>query len=890
MTALVVSLGLLSALAADYNAPAGTRPAIHRPGAPSILPGGRIIAPLGKQYTIGPGPFGLAISPDGKTVISVNSGPERFSVSVLEKNKNETLSTHHLVTAPPARNRDEERETSDEWRSVFMGAAFSGNHTAFLSEGNSGRVRMVDLATGNRHKLYDLNQHGFTDSYTGDLAFDTGRSLLYVLDQANFRLVVIDTRKGRIASSLPVGRLPFAIALSPDKRTAYVTNIGMFQYNSITGADLKHPAETGLPFPAFGFPSPEARDGVRRETAHGPVSVPGLGDPNARESNSLYIVNLEDPAAPRVEAMIRTGKPFGEATDGGSSPSAVIAASGRVFVSNTHNDTVTAIDPKTRTIAGEAALRIPGLDNLRGVMPVGMALDEAHGWLLVAEAGINAVGVIDIREMRVLGHLPVAWFPTRVLINDGTVYVSNAKGHGTGPNLHRYIPESDGFVNVLRRGSLSVFPVPDAASLAEKTAIVFEANGFRPRPSPPPALSPEIRHVVLIVKENRTFDEVFGDLASAGLGPVAGVPVLARFGMHGFCDGGRSRLSLQDVAVTPNHHALAKRWTFSDNFYADSEVSVDGHHWLVDAFPDIWTESSLMAAYAGQKNFRFPTSAPGRLLYAESNSSVHPDEQPEGGTIWHHLERHGISFFNFGEGFELAGNQEQPGEKPTGARFLTNVPMPAPLYRNTSREYPGFNMNIPDQYRADQFIREMRGKYEQGGQPLPRFLFIHLPNDHMAETRPQDGYPFRASFVADNDYALGRIMEYLSNSPWWKEMAVFITEDDAQGGRDHVDSHRTLLLAAGPYVKRQHVSHVHSSFPGLLKTVFRILGVPPLNLYDAASNDLADCFTNSPDFTPYRAVPIDKRVFDPATAREPLDPHPSPQMDDPAVIRELERQ
>jgi hypothetical protein len=507
----------------------------------------------------------------------------------------------------------------------------------------------------------------------------------------------------------------------------------------------------------------------------------------------------------------------------------------------------------------------------------------------VAEAGINAVGVIDTHDMRVIGHIPVAWFPTRVAIDGDTVYVSNAKGHGTGPNIYLRYQTDDSFYNVLRRGSISVFTVPDTASLGKMTPIVMEANGFLPRPGSAQPVPTEIRHVVLIVKENRTFDEVFGDMAQAGAGPVAGVPALARFGMLGFADGGRDRLSLQQIAVTPNHHAIAKHWAFSDNFYADSEVSVDGHHWLVDAYPDIWTESTLMASYAGQKDFRFPTAAPGRLLFAESNSSVHPEEQPEGGTLWHHLERHGITFRNFGEGFELAGNAEGPGEKPTGARFLTNVPMPMPLYRNTSRQYPGFNMNIPDQFRADQFIHEIGEKYEKGAEPFPRFVFIHLPNDHMTEARPRDGYPFRASYVADNDYALGRIIEYLSNSPWWKEMAVFVTEDDAQGGRDHIDSHRTLLLAAGPYIKRGYVSHVHASFPGLLKTIFRILQIPPLNLYDATASDLADCFIPSPDFTPYRALTIDERLFVPAAAREPLDPKPSPRMDDPAVVREMQK-
>jgi len=888
----------LPLLAADYAAPAGARPAIRRPGAPSILPGGRIIAPVGHQYATGPGPFGLAISPSGKTVVSVNSGPERFSLTVLVREKQGAVRTHHLVAVQPKDGDSETPEKDDgEWRSVFMGVAFAGDHTAYVSEGNSGRVRLVDLLSGNRRKSFDLNRNGFSDSYLGDLAFDSGRNLLYVLDQANFRLVVVDARKGRPVSSLRVGRLPFAIALSPDRRTAYITNIGMFEYRSLAGADRKKGRETGLPFPAFGFPSAEARDGVRVDTSRGPVDVPGLGDPNVRESNSVYVVAVDDPAAPRVVAVIRTGKPFGEGSDGGSSPSAVIATADRVFVSNAHNDTVTAIDPKTNTVVGDAPIRIPGLEQFRGVMPVGMSFDASHGWLLVAEAGINAVGVIDAHDLAVIGHIPVAWFPTRVAIDGDTVYVANAKGHGTGPNAHlpgrtvtakTRLAAGGSFLDVIHRWTISVFPLPDASTLAADTALVMDANGFRPRAVPAPPLPPAIRHVVLIVKENRTFDEVFGDMAQPGHGSVAGVPALARFGMHGFADGGKRHFSLQDIAVTPNHHAIARQWSFSDNFYADSEVSVDGHHWLVDSYPDVWTESSRMASYAGQMDFRFPTTAPGRLLFAESNSSVHPEEQLEAGTIWHHLERHGVVFRNFGEGFELAGNIEDPGEKPTGARFLTNVPMPAALYRHTSREYPGFNMNIPDQFRAAQFIHEVREKYEKGGEPFPQFVFIHLPNDHMAQPRPRDGYTFPASFVADNDYALGQIVEFLSASPWWKEMAVFITEDDAQGGRDHVDSHRTVLMAVGPFVKRNYVSHVHSSFRGLLKTIFRMLGLPPLNLYDATASDLADCLTNSPDFTAYKALPVDPRLFDPATAREPLDPEPSPRMDDPKTIRELQ--
>ncbi|MBM3749127.1 MAG: bifunctional YncE family protein/alkaline phosphatase family protein, partial [Acidobacteria bacterium] len=652
-----------------------------------------------------------------------------------------------------------------------------------------------------------------------------------------------------------------------------------------------------------------------------------LGDPNVRESNSLCVLDVSDPAQPRVEAFVRTGRPFGQGSLGpfqpvgpnrppdaagqsldalprstwaeqagtslgGSSPSGVLAAAGMVFVSNAHNDSITVIDASANQTRGEIPLRIPGLEQFRGVLPLGLAYHAATGWLLVAEAGINAIGIIDTKSLALLGHLPVGWFPTRVVVDRDNVFVTNAKGHGTGHNAGRF-GSGETFQGVFRRGSISIFALPGPEELPRLTARVLEFNGFVARGGKALELPAGIRHVVLIVKENRTFDEVFGDVGRASNGRVAGSPALARFGRNADVASPRgtlrSRLALRGINVTPNHHAMAERWAFSDNFYADSEVSVDGHHWLVGSYPNAWTESSLMASYGGQKDFHLPTSAPGRLLFAQSNSSVHPEEQLEAGTLWHHLERHGLSFRNWGEGFELAGVDEGPGLKPTGARFLTNVPMPDPLYRNTSRSYPQYNMNIPDQYRATQFIAEVEEKYLRGGEPFPRLLYLHLPNDHLAKPRPEDGYPFEASYMADNDVALGRIVEFLSKTPWWRQMAIFITEDDAQGWVDHIDSHRTVFLLVSPYARKNYVSHVNASFPGMLKTVFRLLGLPPLNLFDAAASDLADCFSGEPDFTPYRALPVDPRLFDPAKAREPLDPQPSPRLDDPAVLREQHR-
>ena len=815
------------------------------------LPGGRLITPIGDEVLTGPGSFGLALSPSGRFAVTTDGGPNRYTLTVLDTR----ASAARTVDTTPKQKPPVPEEDDTEWHSVFMGLAFDGENTLYASEGEPGRIRRLDLARGSSERWLSLNQKGYRDSYTGDLAFDAGRGLLLAVDQANFRLAVIDVRKRTILSSLRTGRLPFAVALSPDGRTAYVTNLGMFEYRAIPGADAKRARQTGLLFPAFGFPSAEAVHGARRETESGRVRVPGLGDPNTRQANSLAVIDVSRPSAPHLVRQVPSGLPFGNGVLGGSSPSGVLATEDTIYVSNANQDSISTVDAHTLSRGPDIPLRIPGYQDLRGVLPIGMALAADGKWLLVAEAGINAIGVVDTGARKLIGHIPSAWFPTQVRVRDNTIYVATAKGHGTGPNDHHQ--------RGLRHGSLARFALPSAADLPVLTARVMANNHFAPAPPPSPA-PPPVEHVVIIVKENRTYDEVFGDLPGRN-----GLPSLARWGEK----------------VTPNHHAMARRWAVSDNFYADSEVSVDGHHWLVGSYPNVWTETSLDAAYGGEKSFRFPTTAPGRLLFAGSASSVHPEEQLEAGTLWHHLERHTISFRNFGEGFELAGIDEGDRLEPTGARYLTNVPMPEPLYRNTSRHYPGFNMNIPDQYRANQFIAEVKAMPD-----LPRLIFMHLPNDHTAKERPEAGYPEEASYVADNDLALGRILDFLSHTRWWPKMAVLITEDDSQSGVDHVDSHRTVFMLAGPYARRDYTSHVNTSFPGLLKTAFWLLHLPPLNLYDATARDLSDCFQAAADPAPYIALPVDPAIFDPAKAKIIKGGKPGPRMDDPAEIRRQRRE
>jgi YVTN family beta-propeller protein len=844
---------------AGHRTPAGPRTAEKG----EVLPGGRLISPAGRVHTTGSAPFGVAVSPNGTTVVTADGGAGPFTLTVLDKPTGQT----RTFRAKPRRDRDDKQDDNDDeesFRSVFMGLAFEDDTHLWASEGNSGRVRLFDLnSSGATRSRLDLNQGGFRDSYSADIALDGARHILWVVDQANFRLAAFDTRSRKLISSTRVGRLPFSVALSPDGKRAYVANIGMFEYKALPGADKSRARETGSPKPVFPFPSQKAEKGI-------PGVAPGLGNPNAPDSNSLCVLDVADPAHPRVLKFIHTGLEFPKSL-GGSSPSGVLATASHVFVTNGHNDTVAVIDAARLNITATIPIRAPGLETLRGALPIGMAL---HGdTLLVALAGLNAVAVIgptrEPQKAKLIGLIPAGWFPTHIAVHGNSIHIVNAKGGGVGPNATREAPMDRSFQLERKRGSLQIVDsLP--ADLSTLTQKVWN-NAFETTAAEP-SIPKEIRHVVIIVKENRTFDEVLGDLPST----KRAAPALARYGRK----------------VMPNHHAIARQWTYSDNFYTDSEVSVDGHHWIAGAYPNAWTESTLMASSGGQKDFRFPTSAPGRFLFAGSASSIHPEEQLEAGAIWHHLERHRIPFRNYGEGFELAGLDEGPGLKPTGARFLTNIPMPAPLYKNTCWDYPGYNTNIPDQYRATQFIHDLKRNYVDKGAELPGLIFIHLPNDHGAAARPKDGYGSTAAYMADNDYALGRILEFLSSTRAWRNMTVFITEDDAQGGVDHIDSHRSVLLMAGPWVKRGFVLERNSSFPGLLKTALRILGLPPLNLFDATAADLSEAFTTQPDFAPYKLLPVDPGIFDPAKAKDPLDgvlPPPSERMDDPRVLREQHR-
>jgi len=875
------------------QAPAGRLPVKIDLRGMTVLPNGRLITPFGKPVKVAPHPYGLALSPDGKTLVTVNSGTHPFSASIVTDIFG--LAPHVAQIPPGFKSSDADPE------SVFLGAAIArDNRTLYLSEGNNGKVGIFDLVTHRR--LGSLSLDGefqsktYNNSLTGELLLARDDKILYVLDLAHFRLVVFDTNGKQVMASIAVGRMPFGLALSRDGKRVYVSNVGTFSYSLVPGYDAKNARDTGITFPAFGYPSKEAEEGATVEGRQ----IAGLGDPNVAESNSLYVIDVRNPSRPKVLDRIRTGLSIGGPIVGGSSPGAVVAGQKKIFVSNATQDSISVIDARSGKVE-ENALIAPAsaVKGLRGVLPFGMALSPNEKRLYIACAGINAVAVVETDQMQLLGFIPSGWFPARVAVSaDGkTLFVANAKGFGAGPNGGKdfQLGPEGAYIGDITKGTVTIATIPKDYALRPLTLQVMRNNGFVPGflaqgkapasnrspdfPVPlPGSPSSKIHHVVFITKENRTFDEVLGDLEGADAERDA---TLARWGIDATVKE-ENEPTLEHVQVTPNEHALAKRFAFGDNFYVDSDVSVDGHHWLVGNYPNELLETAWPAAYSDKLEFVPDQDAPGRLDIGAS--STIPETYLENGSLWENLARTHLTFRNYGEGLELPGDDESAGEYPTGARQSVNAPMPKVLFDNTSRDYPTFNTNISDQYRFAQFKKEF-DEFVSGKKPLPQFIYMWLPNDHTAHPRPEDGFAYHASYVADNDLALGKLVELFSHSPFWNDMAIFVTEDDAQSGQDHVDAHRSLLLMISPYAK-PGVSHIHTSMASILKTFDLVLGMPFMNQYDAAATDLSDMFTNTPDFTPYTTLPSDTRIFDPAKVKEPgLAAKPGEPLDNPDLIR-----
>ena len=893
-----------------FSAPAGSAfTHIDRNGV-SVIPNGRLLTPMGQSYTVAPHPYGLALSNDGHTAVTANSGIQPLAITIL---RNLQSGKPEIRQVPPGPKTDK-----GVLASVFMGLAISpDNQQVYVAGGQENKIFIFDLVTGAKSGEIDCSSRDsksdYSHGYIGDMVLSADGKTLFAVDQIGFRLIIMNTRDKKVSANVPVGRYPFGIALSPDEKTVFVANVGMYKY-SLIKRKTKNGWKNGvIDFPATAYGSKEAEDGIMNDS----LQIPGLGPLDSDESFSVWAVSLKNPANPKVTARIRTGTHVGEMVEGfpavgGSSPNSIVATRNYVFISNGNNDEITVLDTKKQAIIRQIKLSPDErLAKLRGIIPFGIAASPDGTRVYVAESGLNAIAVIDVATLSVTGHIPVGWFPAKLKVTpDGKkLVVANAKGFGCGPNGGRTFktgPEGS-YIGSLMKGTVEVLDIPTDMELPELSKKVLENNFliqtarspvFQARKDNPVPLfqgekASPIRHIVFISKENRTFDEIFGQVTGAD-----GDSTIARYGHDvSFTNKDKSK-KVENAVVMPNHLSLVSQFGLGDNFYVDSDVSADGHRWLANTYPNEWVESTTPANYGGNREYRENSNSPGNLGMNGSAGAIYPEDYNEAGSMWDHLYRHGITYYNFGFGVMFEPADYQDTYKYGGIKQVANFPLPAPLFSRTSHIYPTFNTAIPDQFRIDLFKKEFTEKWVSGKDSLPQLLTVILPNDHGAGERPEAGYTFRESYMADNDLAVGRIVEFLSHSPYWKEMAIVITEDDAQNGVDHVDAHRSVLMVISPYSKKGYVGHDHYSFGSIFKTFWNILDLPCLNQYDAGANDMGDMFTGKPDFAPYVALPVDSRIFDPQKALDPFNEKfnweqlkKSPTIDNPEdMIRESKEQ
>src|SRR3989441_4485731 len=493
----------------------------------------------------------------------------------------------------------------------------------------------------------------------------------------------------------------------------------------------------------------------------------------------------------------------------GPHPSALALRGSQLLVALAGANGVARVDLATGQVREQLTVALAP-DAPPGSDPNALALSPDGRTLYVAMAGSNAVAVVRLgaQGMRVAGLIPAGWYPSAVAASADarTLYVANGKGNGSGAN-----PDGTYIGNVIS-GSVSIIPVPDSTGLRRYTSQVYALSPFsNPRLGPavrPSDRPPELKHVVYIIRENRTYDQVFGDVARGN---------------------GDARLAIFDNAVTPNAHAIAARWVLFDNFYVNGEVSADGHEWTNRAFASDYNEKTWPQIYSDRREWD--------LTSGEDLAN------PGGTYLWDAAQRKGLAVVNFGEMTE-SDDSDSTLTRPVH----TNIPG---LKSVTATNYPGFVLAIADTTRARLFADSVASWDRQNR--FPDLVILWLPRDHTLGR--QASKPTPRAMVAENDLALGLIVERLSQTPAWPSLAVFVLEDDAQNGPDHVDAHRSVLLVASPYARRDAVDSTFYTTASVLRSIEQILGLPPLSQYDAGATPLWSAFTRRVDSTSFTHLP-----------------------------------
>jgi len=615
------------------------------------------------------------------------------------------------------------------------------------------------------------------DSFVGGIAVSPDGTRLFALNVLGDTLTSVDLATRKIVKAVPLPAEPYAVVASGDGQTLFVSLWGGSKVLLVEAATLK----------------------VQAEVAVG-----------------------EHPSA---LALTSDGR--------------------RLFVACASTNAVWVVDVAERRALEQIKVALYP-EAPHGSTPNGLGLSPDGKTLLVASADNNTVAVVDVKEpgqSAVLGFIPTGWYPTAARFTRDGKRILVLSGKGLRSEANPRGPEEPFYIGQLLHGSLTVLPVPDAATLAAYTKTVYrltpytDATRLAPAgatgPSPIPRrvgeLSP-IKHVFYVIRENRTYDQVLGDVPAGN---------------------GDRNLCLFGEDVTPNAHAIAGEFALFDNFYVNAEVSADGHAFSTGAYATDFIEKTWPMNYA-QRGGRYMTESgtPERNPYGSIAA-------PPTGYLWDAARRKGVSLRSYGE---FASRSKDAAGKESGPA-VAKVPG---LQGQVAPDYPPWDLGIPDNQRIDAWLAEFR-RFEQEGN-LPALSILHLPNDHTSGTAA--GAPTPRAMVAENDHALGRFVEAISKSRFWKESAIFVVEDDAQDGPDHVDAHRSVLLVASPYVRKGAIDSTLYTTCGVLRTMELVFGLPPLSQCDAAATPLYAAFQATPLMRTFAAVapriPVDEKNLESA--------------------------
>ncbi len=702
------------------------------------LSNGWSLTPAGKHLQLGDLPLNIAVSANGKYMAVTNNGQSTQSIQLIDPQAEKILDSINIAKS-------------------WYGLAFSPDGRKLYASGGNDNWILQYAVINNRLVLQDsilLGKKWPEHISPAGLAINPGRQVMYVVTKENNMLYIVDMKSKTVTKQLPLGGEGFTCLLSGDRKELYI---------SCWGCD------------------------------------------------KIIILNTA------------TNEFSGEVAVGDNPNALCLAGRGKIlYVANANDNSVSVIDVARRKVIETLQTALyAGAPS--GSTTNGLALSADEKTLYIANADNNCLAVFDVSKpggSKSRGFIPVGWYPTCVAVQGKRIFVSNGKGFTSlanpyGPNPirkkeevifqggDRSKPVDVQYIGGLFRGTLSIIPEPSADQLARYTKMVYSNTPYtkeketvtagekgNPVPMKTGDASP-IKYVFYIIKENRTYDQVLGDIKKGN-----GDPGLVLFGEN----------------ITPNLHKLANQFVLLDNFYVDAEVSMDGHNWSMGAYATDYIEKTWPTSYGGR----------GGVYDGEGNRAIANNKN---GFIWNQCQRAGVSYRTYGE-------------------FADNArPNISILKDHVCPYYHGFNLAYRDTSRVNEWIQEFDSLVATGS--VPHFNTVRLGNDHTEGLKK--GRPTPYAHLADNDLAVGMFVEHLSKSPIWKESVVFVLEDDAQNGSDHVDAHRSTAYVAGGFVKRDFVDHTPYSTSSMLRTIELILGMPPMTQYDAAAVPMYNSFMPTPD-------------------------------------------